>query len=148
MPLKDRDAILAKLQEIEAVLRSDVRRHRILVPPPQAAEIPLNQPANASSSRRYILPSPRSRLQPTAPRLCHTPLARGGPPPVVLDMLTRNTWPRTSIASERGGRCAPGSCGGDQTLWARAGTDDREREDDTGIGDRDGLIEQEARCCV
>jgi hypothetical protein len=23
-------------------------------------------------------------------------------------------------------------------LWARAGTDDREREDDTGIGDRDG----------
>src|SRR5262245_105080 len=48
MPLKDRDAIRAELQEIEAVLRSDIGRHRIfiLVPPPQAAEIPWNQPAN------------------------------------------------------------------------------------------------------
>ena len=31
---------------------------------------------------------------------------------------------------------------GDQTLWAVGGRDDREREDDTGIGDLDGLIEQ------
>jgi hypothetical protein len=41
MPLKDRDAILAELQEIEAVLRSDVRRHRILVPPATGGRNPL-----------------------------------------------------------------------------------------------------------
>lgn len=68
MPLKDRDAIRAELQEIEAVLRSDIRRHRIFSAPATGGRNPLES-AGKSSSRRYILPSPRSRLQPTAPSL-------------------------------------------------------------------------------
>jgi hypothetical protein len=40
------------------------------------------------------------------------------------------------------GSCDPPMWGGDQTHWAAGSRDDREREDDTGIGDMDGSLEQ------
>jgi len=41
------------------------------------------------------------------------------------------------------GSCDPSMWAGDQTLWASGGRDDREQDDgDSGIADRDGLLEQ------
>jgi len=40
------------------------------------------------------------------------------------------------------GSCDPSMWRSDQTSWGQGARDDRERDDDTGIGDQDGLDEQ------